>query len=193
MSGERFAPAFAYNPEADNKEEGFVQLFDEAISAVDFRKSDVVFGAAEYILFEVAADWALRYFMRTERRSLYQTISIHAVSIPFISGGSAFMEDNHILGYEAPWQEIVMDGAKGIPGVLAAQFLVNTALLGFHAPKIVVKDVAIMAVAKVLSRVLVAMAYPQLTDDLRSYLDTLEAFFFKQHANSRLHSDTGRD
>ena len=190
MSGARYKPAFTYDKDAPNKEEGFVQVFNTAISAVDFRKSDVVFGAAEYIFFEVLADWVLRWGLRMERRSLYQTVSIHAVSIPFISGAAAFLDDNHILGYEAPWQDIIMDGAKGIPGVLAAQFVVNTALLGFHFPKIVPRDVGIMAVAKVLSRVLLGLAYPQITDDMRSYIDTLEAFFFKQHANSRIKTDT---
>ena len=67
--------------------------------------------------------------------------AIHTVSLPFIGGGAAFVEFPHPMGYEALWGDLVMDGAKGIPAVFAAQYVVNTALKGLHAPSIKFKEV----------------------------------------------------
>ena len=181
------APPASGEP-VEEKEE-FKQLLQTAAIPIDIRTSEVVFGAVEYIAFEVFVSWMIRYMFKFEKRGLMELMAIHAVSIPLIGGAAGFVEENHILGYEAPWGDVLYDGAKGIPGVFVAQYLVNTALAGFHVPGINVKDILITAASKILSRVVIAGGYGNFGDRFRDYLDVLEEVFNRQHAKSRLKSD----
>ena len=159
---------------------------ETALSPIDVRSTEVVFGAAEYVAFEVFTDALLRWMFKFQKRGLMETAVIHAVSIPFIGGAAGFLEGNHVLGYEAPAFEIAKDGAKGLPGLCLAQYVVNTAYSGYHFPKVVFKDVMILMSAKVLTRFVVSFAYPFMNDMLKNNLDTMEAFFFKQRIFTRL-------
>ena len=167
-------------------EENFMNILETAAIPIDLRKSEVVFGAAEYVFFEVFTHWMLMYFFKFEKRSFIELAAIHTVSLPFIGGLGAFVEFPHEMGYEAPWGDIVYDGAKGIPAVFAAQYLVNTALKGLHAPSIKFKEVLTTAAAKVLSRVLVSGGNYALPDFFRNNLDILDVAFAKQFMASRL-------
>ena len=129
------------------------------------------------------------YFFKFEKRSFMELAAIHTVSLPFIGGLGAFVEFPHEMGYEAPWGDIVYDGAKGIPAVFAAQYLVNTALKGLHAPSIKFKEVLTTAASKVLSRVLLSGGYYALPAFFRNNLDILDVAFAKQFMASRLKSD----
>ena len=160
---------------------------------IDLRSSEVVFGAAEYVFFEVFTHWMLMYFLKFEKRSLMELTAIHAVSLPFIGGMGAFVEFPHALGYEAPWGDIIQDGAKGIPAVFAAQYVVNTALKGLHAPSISFKEVLTTIAAKILSRVILAGGYYALPDFFRNNLDILDMAFAKQHLASRVKTDKSPD
>ena len=172
----------------DEKEE-FTQLLTTAAIPIDVRTSEVVFGAVEYVAFEVFVSWMVRYMFKFEKRSLMELMAIHAVSIPLIGGAAGFVEGNHLLGYEAPWGDVLYDGAKGVPAVFVAQYLVNTALAGFHVPGINVKDVLITAASKILSRVVISAGYGNFGDRFRDYLDILEEVFNRQYQKSRLKSD----
>jgi len=172
----------------DEKEE-FQQMLSTAAIPIDVRTSEVVFGAVEYVAFEVFVSWMIRYMFKFEKRGLMELTAIHAVSIPLIGGAAGFVESNHLLGYEAPWGDVLYDGAKGIPAVFVAQYLVNTALAGFHVPGINVKDILITAASKILSRVMIAGGYGNFGDRFRDYLDVLEEVFNRQYQKSRLKSD----
>ena len=174
---------------ATEQKEEFTNVLETAAIPIDLRKSEVVFGAAEYVFFEVFTHWMLMYFFRFEKRSFMELAAIHTVSLPFIGGLGAFVEFPHEMGYEAPWGDIVYDGAKGIPAVFAAQYLVNTALKGLHAPSIKFKEVLTTAASKVLSRVLVSGGYYALPDFFRNNLDILDVAFAKQFMASRLKGD----
>jgi len=173
----------------DEEKENFTNLLETAVIPIDLRKSEVVFGAAEYVFFEVFTHWMLMYFLKFERRGLMELAAIHTVSLPFIGGLGAVMDFPHELGYEAPWGDVAMDGAKGIPAVFAAQYIVNTALKGMHAPSISFKEVLTTIVAKILSRFLVSLGYYQLPDFFRNNLDILDMAFAKQFVKSRLKAD----
>ena len=129
------------------------------------------------------------YFFKFEKRSFIELAAIHSVSLPFIGGLGAFVEFPHEMGYEAPWGDIVYDGAKGIPAVFAAQYVVNTALKGLHAPSIKFSEVLTTAAAKVLSRVLLSGGYYALPAFFRNNLDILDVAFAKQFVASRLKGD----
>ena len=174
---------------ASEQKEEFTNVLETAAIPIDLRKSEVVFGAAEYVFFEVFTHWMLMYFFKFEKRSFIELAAIHTVSLPFIGGLGAFVEFPHEMGYEAPWGDIVYDGAKGIPAVFAAQYLVNTALKGLHAPSIKFKEVLTTAASKVLSRVLLSGGYYALPAFFRNNLDILDVAFAKQFMASRLKSD----
>ena len=174
-----------------DKEDTVMNIVETAFTPIDLRSSSVVFGAAEYVFFEVFTSWMIRYVFGFEKRPLTKLLAIHAISIPLIGGASGFMDNNHTLGYEAPWGDIVYDGGKGVPAVFVAQYLVNTSLVGFHAPSVAFKEVLITIAAKVLSRVLIAGVFSNLPGAFRDMLDTLEAAFYKQHAQSRFSEDAG--
>ena len=175
---------------ATEQKEEFTNVLETAAIPIDLRKSEVVFGAAEYVFFEVFTHWMLMYFFKFEKRSFVELAAIHTVSLPFIGGLGAFVEFPHEMGYEAPWGDIVYDGAKGIPAVFAAQYLANTALKGLHAPSIKFKEVLTTAASKVLSRVLVSGGYNLIPAGFfRNNLDILDVAFAKQFMASRLKSD----
>ena len=167
----------------------YTNILETAATPIDLRKSEVVFGAAEYVFFEVFTHWMLMYLFKFERRGLMELATIHAVSLPFIGGMGAFMEFPHVMGYEAPWSDILMDGAKGVPAVFAAQYLVNTALKGIHAPSIRFNEVLTTIAAKILSRIILSGAYITFPADFfRNNLDILDGAFAKQFLASRLKS-----
>ena len=110
--------------------------------------------------------------------------AIHALSIPFIGGLSAFSDPNHPLELEAPVGDQFMDGAKGVPAVFASTYIVNTYLAGLHAPKLDVKDILITAAAKIATRPLMSMIYPRLGDGFRNGQDALNVMFRQQRDKS---------
>ena len=175
---------------ATEEKETFTNIIETAVIPIDLRNSEVVFGAAEYVFFEVFTHWMLMYFFKFERRSFMELAAIHTVSLPFIGGGAAFVEFPHPMGYEAPWGDLVMDGAKGIPAVFAAQYVVNTALKGLHAPSIKFKEVLTTCAAKILSRLILSGGYNFFpVGAFRSNLDILDMAFSKQFMTSRLKGD----
>ena len=176
---------------AIEEKEAFTQMLENAAVPIDLRKSEVVFGAVEYVAIEVFVSWMIRYMFKFEKKGLMELAAIHAISLPLIGGAVAFVEDTHLLGYEAPWGDVVYDGAKGIPAVFVSQYMVNTALAGFHVPGINFKDILITVASKVLSRVMIAGAfYPNFGQAFRTYLDILDETFRTQHAKSRLKTDS---
>ena len=84
-----------------------------------------------------------------------------------------------------------MDGAKGVPAVFAAQYVINTALAGLHAPRLNFTDILVTAAAKIATRPLISFLYQPMGETLRTNLDMTEALFLKQHRASRLSQGGG--
>lgn len=170
---------------AEEKEE-FTNILANAAAPIDFRKLSQVGGAAEYVAAEVLVSYFARYLFKIEKRTLLELAAIHAVSVPLIGGLAANFNDNHILGYEAPFTDIIYDGAKGVPAVFAAQYICNTALSGLHAPNLSFKDILITAATKLLTRPVMSIIYPYLGETFRNNLDVIEELVSRQRAKSRL-------
>ena len=168
------------------QEEGVTNILVNGLQPVDVRKLPQVFGVLEYVSAEVFVSYMCRWLFKTEKRTLMELAAIHAVSIPFIGGLGAFAEPQHSLGYEADSVSLVYDGAKGIPAVFAAQYVVNTALAGLHAPKLNFADILVTAASKMITRPLLSLAYPVMGETLRSNLDMTEYLFNNQRAASRI-------
>ena len=164
-------------------------VVDAAITPVDVRKFRQVLGAAEYISAEVLVSYLARYVFKMEKRTIMELAAIHAVSLPFIGGLAAAVDKPNPLGYEAPVSDQFYDGAKGIPAVFLAQYTVNTALSGLHAPRINAKDILITAAAKLATRPILSFLYPMLGDAFRTNLDVLDGIFKRQREKSNLKSE----
>ena len=173
---------------SDTKEdrEVFTNIIENAVTVVDFRRGSQVGGAAEYILIETLISYIIRYFIKSEKRSILELLMIHAGSIPFVGGMAGFVDANHPLGYEAPIGEQFSAGSKGVPAVFLSEYLVYTAMNGFHIPSIGFKDVLITTASKTISRPILSVLYPYIGQMMRSNLDVLEEIFRRQRGNSNL-------
>ena len=168
------------------EDENFTNVFNNAIQPVDVRKFSQVGVVAEYVAAEVLVSYFARYIFKVEKRTLLELAAIHAVSIPFLGGLSGSFQENHILAYEAPVTDLVIDGSKGIPAVFAAQYICNTALSGLHAPKLNFRDILVTAASKIITRPLLSFVYPFLGEMFRSNLDIIDELGARQRAKSNL-------
>ena len=52
--------------------EGYTNILENAVQPVDLRKFQQVFGAAEYVAFEVLISYFARYLFKVEKRTLME-------------------------------------------------------------------------------------------------------------------------
>ena len=139
-------------------------------------------GAVEYVAVEVLVSKFLRKMLRFEDKGFLELLYIHAVSLPFLGGASAFVEENG--SYSGTLVDNLKDGAKGIPAVLLAQYIVATCSNGFHIPRMTIKDVLITAAAKSLSKPLVSLVFKNLPEDMAVALNVVDGMTKRQNAAS---------
>ena len=171
------------------EETKFMNVVDAAVIPADVRKTTQVGGALGYVGVEVLISYIARRVFKIAPRPVTELAAIHALSLPFIGGLSAFTDEEHPLGLEAPMGEQFMEGAKGIPAVFASTYIVNTYLAGLHAPKLDVKDILITAAAKIASRPVMSFAYPNFGKGFRNGQDALSELFDRQRKKSAIASD----
>lgn len=171
---------------AQFENESWMNLVDNAVLPVDVRKQTQVGGAVVYIGMETLVDYIARRVFKVAKRSVTEIAAIHALSMPFLGGLSAFMDDEDSLGLEAPMGAQFMEGVKGVPAVFAGTYLVNTYLDGLHAPRLDFKDILITAAAKIATRPLMSFAYPYVGDSVRNGQNAIRATVNLQRNHSRL-------
>ena len=167
-------------------EEKWMNVIDNAVLPVDIRKQTQVGGALTYVGFEVLVSYIARRVFKVAPRPITQLAAIHALSIPFLGGLSAFMDGEDAKGYEAPMSEQFMEGAKGIPAVFAGTYIVNTYLEGLHAPKLDFKDILITAASKIVTRPLMSVAVPKMGDSVNNGQAAIQSTIAVQRRQSRL-------
>ena len=146
-----------------NMAEIATNIFSNAVTPFDPRKLKLVFGSAEYIAAEVFVSKIARKIMKADR-SWTDLILVHAISLPFMGGASGYsaaVGDVKTSDYSASF----IDGAKGVPAVLAAQWVLNTFSKGFHFPWFNMKDLLITAGAKVITRPIIKSVVAYLPKD----------------------------
>ena len=153
---------------------------------IDVRNTSVAGGAAAYVGLEVFVSYMLRHVFKVEKRGLAELTAIHALSVPFVGGLSAYFDGPDTLGLEGSYGPQFMEGFKGIPAVFASQYVVNTYLSGLHVPKLNFKDILITSASKILTRPVMSLAYPQLGETFRNGQDAIDATFAKQREASNL-------
>ena len=131
-------------------------VIDNAIAPLDFRKGgSQIVGTAEYVAAEVLVSKVIRMVLKMENKGIGELAAIHLISIPFLGGaGAPFGPISHVNATDS-YQKALVDGAKGVPAVLLAQWVIATAYKGFHLPWFTVKDILVTAGAKALTRPLV--------------------------------------
>ena len=167
-------------------EEKWMNVIDNAVLPVDIRKQTQVGGALTYVGFEVLVSYIARRVFKIAQRPVTQLAAIHALSIPFLGGLSAFMDGEDERGFEAPMSEQFMEGAKGVPAVFAGTYIVNTYLDGIHAPKLDFKDILITAASKIATRPLMSLTVPHMGDSVRNGQAAISASVGVQRTQSRL-------
>ena len=169
-----------------NADDGFANIGTNAILPVDPRKMKLLIGSAQYIAIEVLVSQLVRFIMKAPK-GWTDLIFIHTLSLPFMGGAAGFADDNRELDKNPKvWSELFMDGAKGIPAVLLAQWVLETFYTGFHFPWFNMKDLLITAGAKTISRPISAFIVPYLPDGMQDQLEVCQMMITLQSANSTL-------
>lgn len=164
-------------------------VFDNAISPIDFRGDggvSRVMGSAEYIAIEVLVSKIVRSVLKMENRGIMDLAFIHLLSIPFLGGLSApFGPITALAQGNQGYTQALTDGAKGIPAVLVAQWIIATSNRGFHVPWFSMKDLLITAGSKAISRPLVFSVYDKI-GGLADPLAVIDELVQRQVAASNL-------
>ena len=123
-------------------------------------RTKLAVGSIEYVAIEVIVDKLLRKLLRFRNKSFTELAYVHAVSLTFMGGAGAMAGPPG--DYDANLTQQIKDGAKGIPAVLLAKWVVDTCSRGFHVPftKWDLGDITVSAASKTLSRPLFSLLYP---------------------------------
>ena len=135
----------------------YTNILLNAVVPFDPRKTKLLMGSLEYIAAEVVVAKVVRKIIKADTVGWAQLAYVHAISLPFMGGAAAFFDQNidyqgtDDKGKKIGFGQQFMDGAKGIPAVLLAQWIVASFTKGFHAPWFNMKDLFITAAAKAVT------------------------------------------
>ena len=162
-------------------------VVDNAIEPFNFYQnpSKQTIGSVQIVAVEVLVSKLLRWLLKMEQRTVADLAVVHDVSQGLIGGFSSFFGP---LGKfdKKDYKNIdaLKDGAKGIPGLFAAQYVVNTAAKGLHFPKFTMKDMMITGAAKAFSRPLIGFTTGMSTA-LDKNFEAHDAMHLRQQQASR--------
>ena len=129
------------------------KVFNNAVAPIDVRNGiQPLIGSVEYVAIEVAVSKIVRSVLKFENKGIMELAWIHLLSLPFMGGLGAPFGVPATVGQTANYTQAFKDGAKGIPAVLAAQWVIATAQKGFHFPWFSLRDLMITAGSKTISR-----------------------------------------
>ena len=179
------------------KEEGeYANILANVVLPFDFRRTKLLLGSLEYIAFEVVVAKMVRKLIKADNVGWAKLGYIHALSLPFMGGAAGFFNEQE--GYTGPKREDqkpvaftdqLMDGAKGIPAVLLAQWILDSFSKGFHAPWFNMKDLLITAGTKALTRPLIGFIFTYLPEAAQDNLLVVDEMIKRQRFFSTLKSE----
>ena len=157
-----------------------------AIVPFDPRKGKLLLGSLQYVAFEVLVSKIARFILKAPR-GWVDLAFVHTLSLPFMGGAVGFLDSNsQMKKTKLAYGELFRDGAKGIPAVLLAQWILDTFAKGFHFPWFNMKELLITAGAKTLTRPITGFIIGYLPSDAQDALTTVEALVALQNAKSSL-------
>ena len=164
----------------------YQNIATNVIAPFDPRRIELLIGSLEYVAFEVVVAKLVRKLIKQDSFSWTQLAYIHALSLPFMGGAAGFFAGQ--AQYDAPVTTALMDGAKGIPAVLIAQYLVQSFTKGFHAPWFNMKDLLITAGTKALTRPTIGFIIRYLPQKAQQSLRVVDELIRRQRQVSTLRS-----
>ena len=172
----------------------WANLATNVILPFDPRRTKLLLGSLEYIAFEVLVAKLIRKIMKADNVGWARLAYIHALSLPFLGGAAGFFdpqsnyEGNDSKGKKIEFGTRLADGAKGIPAVILAQWILESFNKGFHAPWFNMKDLLITAGTKALTRPVIGFMLEYLPEDAKNNLLIVDEMIARQHFRSNLKS-----
>ena len=167
------------------------------IVPIDPRRTKQLLGSLEYVAAEVVVAKIVRKIIRADTKGWLEIAYIHTLSLPFLGGLGAFFENQKDYAGQDPdtgkaigVATQLMDGAKGIPAVLLAQYILESFSKGFHVPWFNLKDLLITAGTKALTRPVVGFVYKYLPDNAKENLQIVDILISRQREISSLKSES---
>ena len=167
------------------------------IVPIDLRRTKQLLGSLEYVAAEVVVAKIVRKIIKADTKGWLELAYIHTLSLPFLGGLGAFFENQKDYAGEDPdtgkaigVATQLMDGAKGIPAVLLAQYILESFAKGFHVPWFNLKDLLVTAGTKALTRPIVGFVYKYLPDNAKENLQIVDILISRQREISSLKSAT---
>lgn len=170
----------------------YLNIGTNIILPFDPRRTKLILGTLEYVIAEVLVAKIVRKLMRADNKGWLELAYVHALSMPFLGGAAAFVERNQgYTGTDDRGAAVgvvtnVTDGAKGIPAVLIAQYIIQSFSKGFHVPWFNLKDLFITAGSKALTRPLIGFIYKYLPADMATNLAVVDIMVGRQRTSSSL-------
>jgi len=176
-----------------DKKEGYSNVFWNAIQPYNFNYDNQLAGAATVVASEVLVGWIIRKVMKAPMPVL-EMAYIHALSLPFLGGLSGYQEEPS-LRTSVPgglkrgettqgYGHQLAAGAKGIPAVILAQYIVASFTRGFHVPWFNLKDILITAAAKAVTAPLLFALSESMPESLADGLEVMQQLVELQAASS---------
>ena len=166
----------------------YTNIASNVIVPFDPRRTKLLMGSLEYIAAEVVVAKLVRKIMKADNKGWLQLAYIHAVSLPFMGGAAGFFETNADFNSSPTFATNFGDGAKGIPAVIIAQYIIDRMTKGFHVPWFNFKDLLITAGSKSLTRPLVGFVYKYVPSTVQENLRVFDYLVQRQKQASTLSS-----
>ena len=155
-----------------------------ANAAVAVRDQGLLLGSAEYVLLEALVSMLFRQIARVPKRPFLEDVMLHSISLPFVGGlGAPFGRAGN---YREGYGKQVVDGARAVPAVFLAQYVVGTSQSGFHMPKVSIKDILITAAAKIITRPLTKLIFDFSPAVVKEHIERMRLLFARQETASTL-------
>ena len=150
-------------PESFTKEENSVKnIFKNAILPLNGGK--MLKGSVLYIALEVAVSKLLRRIMGGHNKTVMELAMMHLISLGIMGGVTAAMTSpgEKIVPYgHAKIKQHAKQGMKGVVPLFIAQYIQNTFYTGFYMGAVSLREAAITAAAKILTRPIASKIYPK--------------------------------
>ena len=160
-------------------------ILENLLSGFDFvEKPDLAFGVLQYVVLEVLVSRVFRYFLK-QPKSWGDDFFIHLISIPFLGGLSAW--SGEMQAFDEDFMPLLLDGAKGIPAVFAAQYVVQSFELGPSLPVFTLKDVLITAASKAITRPIAGFLFQKvMPESIQEQWRDVDTYITKQTERSSI-------
>ena len=161
----------------------FMNIGRNVVAPFNLQQEGQLAGALSVVSSEVIVSKFVRMFMG-DKKGVLELAYIHALSLPFLGGLQFGEPSDRISAGGSSYPNQLARGAKGIPAVILAQYLVNTFTTGFHVPWFNMKDLLITAACKAITTPMLFAARTWLPDMMTNGLEIMQLLEQQQEGAS---------